>query len=173
MIREFTWSDLEAVCRIYAHYVEESTASFELVAPDSKEMGRRLGEVSALGLPIVVECGDGGDVRGYAYVHPWKERPCYGRVLEVTVYVAVQALGLGLGRQLAQEVVERTRALGRYDALIACITGENSASRRMFASLDFGQVSFFPGVGRKFGRLLDVADYQLALTSSPCRPCRD
>lgn len=165
MIRDYLPTDLEAVTSIYAHYVKESTASFELVAPTEAEMAQRLLGVASQSLPVIVECGPQGRVRGFAYVHPWKERPCYGRVLEVTVYVAASALGLGLGRQLAQEVTERTRALGRYDALIACITGENSASRRMFASLGYEQVSFFKGVGRKFGRDLDVTDYQLTIRS--------
>ena len=47
--------------------------------------------------------------------------------------------------------------------LIACITAENTASRAFHERLGFRQVSLFREVGRKFGRWLDVTDYEYVL----------
>lgn len=48
-------------------------------------------------------------------------------------------------------------------ALVACITADNEPSRRLFESIGFRRVSHFEQVGRKFGRWLDVVDYELLL----------
>ena len=48
-------------------------------------------------------------------------------------------------------------------ALVACITADNDPSRRLFESIGFRRVSHFEQVGRKFGRWLDVVDYELLL----------
>ena len=41
-IRPAKASDIPAITRIYAHAVEQGTASFELAPPDEGEMARRM-----------------------------------------------------------------------------------------------------------------------------------
>ena len=47
--------------------------------------------------------------------------------------------------------------------LVACITYGNESSIKFHERLGFEQVSHFKQVGMKFGRTLDVVDYQLIL----------
>ena len=68
----------------------------------------------------------------------------------------------GLGRALMESLVPLCRAAG-CRVLIACITAENQASVAFHEALGFRQVSLFPAVGCKFGRLLDVVDLYLPL----------
>ena len=49
----------------------------------------------------------------------------------------------------------------------ACITVPNEASTALHEALGFTCVSRFREVGHKFGRWLDVADYELILPSYP------
>lgn len=158
MIREFCLDDLQAVTDICNYYIRTSTATFELEEVLPAQMARRFVD----GLPGLVAVED-GQIAGYAYVHPWKERAAYAPTLELTVYLAPEFCGRGLGEQLVSEVIERTRRLGRYRSVIACITANNERSIRLFRSLGFEQVSFFRSVGEKFGRMLDVVDLQLLL----------
>ncbi|MDE6792697.1 MAG: GNAT family N-acetyltransferase [Muribaculaceae bacterium] len=53
----------------------------------------------------------------------------------------------------------------RCRSLIACITAENEESCRFHERLGFERVSLFREVGVKFGKWLDVADYQMRLLS--------
>lgn len=158
MIREFCVEDLQAVTDICNYYIRTSTATFELEEVLPEQMARRF----APGLPGLVAVED-GRVAGYAYVHPWKERAAYAPTLELTVYLAPESCGHGIGEQLVSEVIERTRRQGRFRSIIACITADNERSIRLFRSLGFEQVSLFRSVGEKFGRLLDVVDLQLLL----------
>ena len=54
-------------------------------------------------------------------------------------------------------------AIGRFSALIACITEGNEASYSLHEKLGFRKVSHFEKVGLKFGRWLDVVDYELII----------
>ncbi len=50
-----------------------------------------------------------------------------------------------------------------YHALIACLTEPNEGSTSLHTKLGFQKVSHFKEVGLKFGRWLDVSDYELIL----------
>lgn len=154
--------DAAAVAALYKPYVEQTTASFETTAPGEAEMRDRL-----LHLPFPgFAHEESGNLLGYCYAHPWKNRPAYSRTLETTLYLAPQAQGRGIGRALMAALIPACRAWGAH-VLIACITAENTRSCRLHESLGFRQASHFHAVGHKFGRYLDVIDYELHLTPLP------
>lgn len=72
--------------------------------------------------------------------------------------------GKGIGKQLMQRLIGECRKEG-YHALIACITAGNEISNSLHLQLGFKPVSHFEKVGMKFGRWLDVFDYELLLLS--------
>ncbi len=160
MIRPVRAEDSEAIAAIYNHYVRETTVSFEVEPLSVETMGARIVQTAAE-FPYLVWESD-GQVLGYAYAHRWKERAAYAGTWEVTIYLHPQSRGRGIGTQLMEQLVAACRQAG-CRSLIACITGENAASRAFHARLGFRQVSEFSRVGMKFGRLLDVVDYQLEL----------
>lgn len=160
-IRPCSQADYPAITDIYRHYVENTVITFELEPPSLESMSRRLDEISRAH-PSIVAMEDDGSVAGYAYAHPWKEKAAYAGTLETTIYLHPQATGRGIGRMLMESLIALCRE-GGYDSLIACITEGNEVSFHLHESLGFERVSYFKGVGRKFGRLLDVTDYQLRL----------
>lgn len=162
IIREFRNEDLAEVLEICNYYIETSTATFELSPLTINEMSSRFDGIRSR-FPILVAEDDNGLVAGYAYVHPWKERPAYWPTLELTVYLRTDATGNGLGRLLVGQLIERTRTLNHYSSIIACITADNFRSINLFHSLGFKDVSYFKQVGMKFGQMLDVVDLQLIL----------
>lgn len=157
-------TDYEAITEIYRYYVEETDISFETEAPGVAAMSRRLREISSKYPCLVAETD--GEIAGYCYVHLWKERAAYAGTLETTVYLHPDFTGRGIGRMLMERLIDLCRGMG-VDALIACITYGNESSCRLHRSLGFELVSHFKGVGRKFGRRLDVVDYELTLNPSP------
>ncbi len=160
LIRPVRPEDYGEITRIYRHYVVDTDISFELVPPTVEEMGRRI-ESFAAKYPCLV-CEVDGQIAGYCYAHAWKERAAYSQTLETTVYLSPSRTGCGIGSALMRRLITECREAG-FGALIACITGGNEASCRMHERLGFRKASFFTGVGRKFGRCLDVVDYQLTL----------
>lgn len=162
MIREVRpGEDAAALAAIYNEYVLNTTISFETEPLNEEQMLRRIAGFAAEYPYLVYE--ENGVVLGHCYAHRWKERAAYAHTWESTIYLSPQACGKGIGPALMQELIARCRAAG-CRVLIACITQGNERSCRFHESLGFRRVSHFHAVGKKFGRLLDVVDYQLNIS---------
>ena len=97
-IRLATPANGSALAAIYAPIVVGTATSFELDAPDSEEMSRRIARVTTR-TPWLV-CEDGGEVVGYAYASSHRERPAYQWSVEVSAYVRDGFKRRGIGRAL-------------------------------------------------------------------------
>lgn len=161
MIRDVTPKDAAAIADIYNHYILRTTISFEMLPVSAEVMAQRIATCCAGGYPFLV-CESEGNLLGYCYAHPWKERAAYAKTWEVTIYLAPAACGAGTGQRLMQELISRCRRAG-CRALIACITGDNERSRSFHMQAGFRQVSHFEQVGEKLGKILDVDDFELLL----------
>lgn len=160
MIRKVTVEDAESIACIYNYYINETTISFETEPLTVHDMKQRIAEISATYPYLVYE--KNGKVIGYCYAHAWKERAAYSHTLETTVYLAQESMRKGVGSELMKKLISECRTAG-YKSLIACITAENTASCAFHEHLGFTQASRFKAVGQKFGRWLDVVDYELLL----------
>ena len=159
-IRPLTTADADAIADIYAYYVLHTTATFDTEPPRSWE--DVIMKLPFDGTYPAFVCVADGVVAGYCYAHPWKERSAYRYTLETTVYLRPDHTRRGYGRILMERLIDACRDQG-YHALVACITVPNEASTALHERLGFRRVSHFAEVGRKFGRWLDVADYELML----------
>jgi phosphinothricin acetyltransferase len=154
--------DAAACAAIYAPHVEGSPVSFEERAPDAAEMAARIRRYAASHAWLVAERG--GEVVGYAYATAFNERPAYRWSASVSVYVAEEARGQGVGRALYEALFERLRERGFHMAC-AGITLPNEASVGLHESLGFERAAQLKEVGHKFGRWLDLVFVQLRLDS--------
>lgn len=117
--------DLPAITAIYAHHVLHGLASFELLPPDVNEMARRRADVLARGLPHLMAVA-GGQIAGYAYAAPYRERPAYRFVLGDSVYIHPDCISRGIGRALLDVVIDACTGAG-YRQLIAVIGDSGNA----------------------------------------------
>lgn len=156
--------DAAACAAIYAPSVEGSVTSFEERAPDAAELASRIASVSATHPWLVAE--EGGEVVGYAYACPFQGRPAYRWSASVSVYVAADRHGQGLGRALYAELFARLRRQGFHMAC-AGITLPNAASVGLHEGLGFELVGVNRQVGWKHGAWRDVGWWQLELTPAP------
>ncbi len=160
-IRNAVAEDCGVLGDIYAHNVLTGTATFETTPPDRLEMTRRLGTIQGAGLPYLVAELD-GEIVGFAYAGPYRERYAYRFTLGNSVYVAGHAQGRGAGRGLMSELIAQCRALD-YRQMIAVVGDDNAASIKLHESLGFRRAGTLIGAGYKLGRWVDVALLQRAL----------
>jgi phosphinothricin acetyltransferase len=155
IIRDATPEDMAAVQSIYAFYVERTPVSFEEIPPSVEEMQERLAKVKERGMPYLVAEED-GEVLGYCYVGPWRQRSAYRYTVEDSVYVAPFVVGRGVGSALLSTLIQRCEAMG-YRQMIAVIgDSANQGSIALHRSMGFRQEGVLRGVGLKFGRWVDV-----------------
>ena len=158
--------DSAACAAIYAPHVEGSPVSFEERAPDAAEMAVRI-ERYATSHPWLVAEREGQMV-GYAYATAFNQRPAYRWSASVSVYVAAEARGSGVGRAL-YEALERLRERG-FRMACAGITLPNEASVGLHESLGFKQTGLNREIGWKQGAWRDVGWFQMELAPASDGP---
>src|SRR3954454_13404582 len=124
--------DAAPCAEIYAPHVEVSPVSFEERAPDGAELAARIERYGRSHAWLVAERE--GRVIGYAYATPFNERPAYRWSTSVSVYVAEDARGDGVGRALYKALFDRLRERG-FRMACAGITLPNEASCGLHESL--------------------------------------
>jgi L-amino acid N-acyltransferase YncA len=167
LIRLATAADAGAIAGIYAPYVTETFVSFEEVAPDAAEMALRIaGDGRGLHPWLVAEVD--GEVVGYASSSPFRARPAYRWTVETGVYLAPEAQGRGIGRQLMAGLIELLTKQG-FAAVVAGITLPNPASVALHERLGFTPCATYRGTGFKLGewRTVQVFARDLAPRLNP------
>ena len=147
-IRELRPDDWPAVRAIYEEGIRSGDATFETEPPFWERWDAAHPE-----LRLVAERD--GSVAGFAALSPASGRPCYRGVGEVSVYVAEEARGAGLGRELLDALVERSEQ-GGYWTLTAGVFPENEASLRLHKACGFREVGVREGIGESGGVWRDV-----------------
>lgn len=159
-LRDATSADAAACAAIYAQYVENSTATFEEVAPGVEEMAARIASAQERHAWIVAERD--GAILGYAYGGPFKARAAYRYSCEVSVYLDVTARGGGVGRTVYAALLARMEQLGMR---MACggVTMPNDASEALHLAMGFERVGTYRRIGWKHGEWRDVTWFQKSL----------
>ncbi|GIP39005.1 N-acetyltransferase [Paenibacillus sp. J31TS4] len=162
-IREAAQEDLPALLAIYNYAIVHTTATFDLEEQTLEEREEWFSHYGGVHPLIVAELD--GQVAGYGSLSPFRSKPAYARTVENSVYIDPAFFGQGIGARLLEELLVRARALGHH-AVLAGITGGNTASIRLHEKFGFRHVGTFPEVGFKFGAWQDVSFYQLVLGDS-------
>ena len=149
MIRVATEKDISAILAIYGPYVRDTAASFEYSIPTEEEFLARFCHHTHYCPWLVWE--EQGYVTGYAYAMPAFSREAFSWCAEVSVYLAPQAQGKGIGRRLYGALEALLGELG-YRVLYAVITDDNGVSLDFHRRMGYGICGRLERCGVKFGR---------------------
>ena len=117
--------DAEQIIGIYSRYVTETAVTFEYDVPTVCEFENRIRKISER-FPWIV-CETDGRIVGYAYASEYRERAAFRWSCELSVYVADDFQGCGIGKALYLALFDILRGLG-FRTACACITYPNEAS---------------------------------------------
>ena len=139
-IRSFRKEDYPACAKIYKEGMSTGIATFETRVPEWKQWNKKF--VTACRL---VACID-DDIVGWIALSPFSSREVYKGVAEVTLYVASNVRGKGVGKQLLKECIDLSEKNGFW-TLQAKIFSLNKPSLQLFENCGFRTV----GVREKLG----------------------
>jgi L-amino acid N-acyltransferase YncA len=130
VVRPLVPSDWSSVAAIYAAGIITGTATFETRLPAWEDW-------DAAHLPACrLAARDGEQVVGWAALSPVSRRECYRGVAEISIYVAEDWRGRGVGRALLDSLVSQAEEHGIW-TLQASTFPENVASLRLQTSCGF------------------------------------
>jgi phosphinothricin acetyltransferase len=164
--------DAEQVQAIYASFCTSTPVSFELVAPSVEEMRGRI--VDTLQRFPWLVADHQGEVLGYVYASPHRQRAAYQWSVDVAAYIRQGRRRLGVGRALYTSLFDLLVLQGFYNAF-AGISLPNPASVGLHEALGFQLVGVYRAVGYKCDAWHDVSWWQRLLrppTQVPA-PLRD
>lgn len=144
---------LPAILSTYNHYVSHSTATFHTHLLTIDEMRGLVFFQNPRYRAYAIIIDD--DFAGYVLLTQHKAREAYNSTAEVTIYLAPDFTGKGLGRLALSYIEGIAREIG-FHALIATVCGENTQSLALFERCGYERCAHYKEVGYKFDRYLDL-----------------
>jgi len=141
-IEPMTPEDWPAVRTIYEQGIATGVATFETDVPswEAWDAGHRPEH------RLVARDGD-GRVLGWVAVSSYSRRRVYAGVVEESVYVAAEARGRGVGRELLERLLADTEAAGIW-TVQAGIQSGNASSLALHERVGFRRVGVRERIGR-------------------------
>ncbi|HUT20634.1 MAG TPA: GNAT family N-acetyltransferase [Anaerolineae bacterium] len=149
MIREARGEDGPAILAIYETGIATRNATFETAVPSWAEWDQRHHPHSR----FVYE--EEGQVLGWVALAPVSPRQVYRGVAEISIYLAPQARGTGVGTRLMQRAVASSEAHGMW-TLHAALFPENKASVRLHEKCGFRRVGVRERIAQLDGEWRDT-----------------
>ncbi|MFM6963796.1 MAG: N-acetyltransferase family protein [Micrococcales bacterium] len=162
-IRDATVEDLAAICEIYNFYIANSVVTFDIDALKVSDWQEKFHWIKGLNFPFVVAQSDGGQVLGFAYVGPWRQKAAYKRTVENSIYLRPAATGKRVGSKLLEVLINKSREVGIKE-IVAVISDKGAESSiALHESFGFKSQGHLAKVGFKFGRWLGVVMLQKSI----------
>lgn len=150
-------SHLPGITAIFNHAVRE-TFSIWSETETTIDLRRAWRQArNGAGFPVIVAVDDArpDEVLGYGSFGVFRDFPGYVKTVEHSVYVAPAAQRRGVGRAILAELVTRAKAKG-LEAMVGGIDSANAGSIALHEQAGFEVQGNLRGVGRKFGKSLDL-----------------
>jgi L-amino acid N-acyltransferase YncA len=153
-IRDATPADADAIARIYNQGIEDRVATLETQLRTVEE---RAEWMAARGPrhPVLVAVDHAGAVVGWSSLNPFNPRPAYDHVVDLSVYVAREQRGRGIGDALLSALEARARATGYHKMVLAAFP-TNAPGMRLYERHGFTIVGIYHEQGMIDGRWVDV-----------------
>jgi len=150
-------SHLPGIMAIYNHAVRETFAIWSETETTLDLRRAWLSARRSAGFPVLaaIDADYPERVLGYGSYGVFRDFPGYVKTVEHSVYVSREAHRMGIGRAIVTELVARAQAAG-LKAMLGGIDAANDASIALHESLGFERQGCLKGVGRKFGKSLDL-----------------
>lgn len=153
-------SDMEALLSIYNYEVLNGVATFDLEPKSMEERMKWFRAHNVDNHPLIVAEEDGCAI-GYASLSPYREKEAYAATVELSIYVDPGHRRRGAARKLMEAILDEARRREDIHTVISVITGGNEASIKLHKEFGFTHCGTMREVGEKFGRLLDIDNFQL------------
>ena len=165
-IRPANTTDAIKIREIYSPFITDSAVSFETEVPEVSEIERRM-SAGMERFPWLVY--DDGNIGGYVYASPHRDRAAYQWACECSVYLDPAYRGKGVAKHLYAALFEILKIQGLVN-VYAGITLPNDNSIKLHEACGFRQMAMYENVGYKKGIWHNVGWWTLQLNEPMLQP---
>jgi len=170
-IRPCSEDQLPEIMAIFNEAILHSTALYDYNPRTMEVMLSWWSDKQKGNYPVIGIFNPANLLLGFATYGSFRIRPAYKYTVEHSVYVRADQRGKGLGTLLLKEIVKKAKEQD-YHVLIGGIDASNKESIMLHEKEGFTFCGILHQTGYKFGRWLDLAFYELIL-STPKYPEED
>lgn len=163
VIREAEASDLKEIAEIYNYYILNSVITFDVDELKLSEWKSKFIYLQGLKLPFIVAESPSGQLLGFAYLAPWRQKAAYRRTVENTIYLKPSAKGKRIGSRLLNELLARGKKAGIREVVAVISDKGAEPSIAMHKKFGFEEQGRLAKVGFKFGKWIGIIIFQKSL----------
>jgi L-amino acid N-acyltransferase YncA len=153
-IRDASVDDAPAIARIYNGAIEDRTVTLETELRSPEERAEWLASHDGRH-PVLLAVDAAGVAVGWASLNRFNPRAVYDHVADLSLYVARESHGRGVGDALMTVLETRARALGYHKMVLAALP-TNAPGMRLYERQGFATVGTYHEQGMLDGRWVDV-----------------
>ena len=155
--------DCLAICEIYNFYIQNSVVTFDEQTMELVQWEEKLTYLNKQNLPFIVAESDSGEILGFAYVAPWRQKSAYRTTVEDSIYLRAAATGKRLGTKLLEELLALSKKAGIKEVVAVISDSGADSSVRLHEQFGFKKQGHLAKVGFKFDRWLGTILMQKSL----------
>ena len=162
-IRAAETKDCNAICEIYNFYIQNSVVTFDEQNMEVSQWQEKLTYLNKQKLPFIVAESDNGELLGFAYVAPWRQKSAYRTTVEDSIYLRAAATGKRVGTKLLEELLKLSKQAGVKEVVAVISDSGAESSVRLHERFGFKKQGHLAKVGFKFDRWLGTILMQKSL----------
>lgn len=155
--------DCFAICEIYNFYIQNSVVTFDEQTMVVSQWEEKLAYLNKQKLPFIVAETDNGEILGFAYVAPWRQKCAYRTTVEDSIYLRAAATGKRVGTKLLEELLKLSKQAGVKEVVAVISDSGADSSVRLHEQFGFKKQGHLAKVGFKFDRWLGTFLMQKSL----------
>jgi L-amino acid N-acyltransferase YncA len=156
-------SDCYAIAEIYNFYIENSVVTFDEQKMETSQWEEKLEYLNKLKLPFIVAASDQGEILGFSYAAPWRQKSAFRTTVEDSIYLRPAATGKRIGTKLLEELLVQCKAAGVKEVVAVISDSGADSSVRLHEQFGFVRQGHLGKVGYKFDRWLGTILMQKSL----------
>ena len=162
-LREAEIRDCYAICEIYNFYIQNSVVTFDEQTMVLSQWEEKLTYLNKQKLPFIVAETDNGEILGFAYVAPWRQKSAYRTTVEDSIYLRAAATGKRVGTKLLEKLLTLSKQAGVKEVVAVISDSGAESSVRLHEQFGFKKQGHLAKVGFKFDRWLGTILLQKSL----------
>jgi L-amino acid N-acyltransferase YncA len=153
-IRDAGLDDAPAIARIYNQGIEDRTATLETQLRSAEERAEWLASHDERH-PVLLAVDSAGAALGWCSLNRFNPRAAYDHVADISVFVARESRGHGVGDAMLTSLEARARSIGYHKMVLAAFP-TNAPGIRLYQRHGFVTVGTYHEQGMLEGRWVDV-----------------